>query len=305
MQFNTNGHYNNAFGTYALQYNTTGISNTALGHQALWKNSTGSYNEAIGLSSLASNISGSNNIAFGNSSLYNLTGTNNVGDPAGYNVCIGDYSGEGITGSFNTCIGYLAGQYSTNSNNTFLGSNTGFSSAGNTGQYVVCIGANATPSSDGITGGEITLGDTNISALRCEVTSITALSDIRDKADVEILQPGIDLINQIQPSRFRWDRRSWYADGVSDGSKKADNWTAGFIAQQLDQVQTENDVQYLNLVYKSNPEKIEATPVNLFPVVVKALQDLSKKNDILQEQNNKLTEQLAILELRVTNLENK
>ena len=61
--------------------------------------------------------------------------------------------------------------------------------------------------------------------------------------------------------------------------------TAGFIAQELDEVQTTENAEWLNLVLKDNPEKWEATPGNLFPIVVKAIQDLKTEKDLLRLQN--------------------
>ncbi len=60
--------------------------------------------------------------------------------------------------------------------------------------------------------------------------------------------------------------------------------TAGFVAQELDEAQTKANAEWLNLVLKSNPEKLEATYGNLLPVIVKAIQDLKKENDELKEQ---------------------
>ena len=53
--------------------------------------------------------------------------------------------------------------------------------------------------------------------------------------------------------------------------------TAGFIAQELDEAQTTANTEWLNLVLKDNPEKWEATPGNLLPIMVKAIQELKLK----------------------------
>ena len=214
---------------------------------------------------------------------------NSSGD---YNVAIGYQSGKncGIAVSNSVMVGYNAGAYSTGDNNTFIGHQSGYTGAGYTGSNVTCLGSNSVPSST-IASNEITLGDNAITAVRCATGVVTTLSDSRDKANIEQLPLGLEFINQIQPSRFKWDRRDNYESGISNGSKKADNWTVGFIAQQLDEVQTTNNAEYLNLVYKSNPDKWEATAGNLLPVLVKAIQDLSKEN--------------LELKTRLTNLEEK
>ena len=78
---------------------------------------------------------------------------------------------------------------------------------------------------------------------------------------------------KIKPRQFNWDRREWYDDNISDGSKMKEEPTAGFIAQELDEAQTTENAEWLNLVLKDNPEKWEATPGNLLPIMVKAMQD--------------------------------
>ena len=70
----------------------------------------------------------------------------------------------------------------------------------------------------------ITLGDANIATIRAQVTSITALSDARDKKDIVDLPLGLDFIRQIRPVKFTWNMR--------DGSKVGQGY-AGFIAQVL------------------------------------------------------------------------
>ena len=78
---------------------------------------------------------------------------------------------------------------------------------------------------------------------------------------------GIDFINTLKPVKFAWDMR----DGAKVGPQEA-----GFIAQDLDEAQINADAEdYLNLVLKNNPEKLEASYGKLVPVLVKAIQELS------------------------------
>ena len=92
---------------------------------------------------------------------------------------------------------------------------------------------------------------------------------------------------KVKPREFNWDRREWYENGISDGSKIQDHPTAGFIAQEFDSLQTSEHTEWLNLVLKSNPDKLEATYGNLLPIIVKAIQDLKQEKD---ELKNKLDE---------------
>jgi len=88
----------------------------------------------------------------------------------------------------------------------------------------------------------------------------------------------------LRPVTFKWDKREWYADGNRDGSKKDSTIQAGFIAQELKQLQEQEGVKYLKLVYESNPEKLEATPGNLLIPLIKAVQELSVKVKTLEEE---------------------
>jgi hypothetical protein len=101
------------------------------------------------------------------------------------------------------------------------------------------------------------------------VQTISALSDRRDKKDIEELPLGIDFINTLKPVKFTWNMR----DGAKVGQQEA-----GFIAQDLDEAQIDAGAEdYLSLVLKNNPEKLEASYGKLVPVLVKAVQDLSNE----------------------------
>ena len=93
---------------------------------------------------------------------------------------------------------------------------------------------------------------------------------------------------KLKPRQFNWDKREWYDNNKSDGSKMKETPTAGFIAQELDSAQTIANAEWMNLVLKDNPEKWEATSGNLLPVVVKAVQELKTENDELKKENERL-----------------
>ena len=134
-----------------------------------------------------------------------------------------------------------------------------------------CIGAGSDASSATVTN-EITLGDSNISSLRCNDTSISSLSDRRDKTDIVDLPAGLDFLNTLRPVKFKWQTR--------DGNGKDGLTRAGFIAQDLQSAQTNHG--YLDLVMDNNPDKLEAKQEHLIPVLVQAIKDLSAKNDALE-----------------------
>ncbi len=223
----------------------------------------------------AINLLGDDNVAIGYLSM-------NTSNLATGNVCVGTYSGGNIVdGSANTFIGLTAGgattsgignttlgnsaglSITTGNQNTFIGDNSGASFPSITGNNVTCIGKESNPTS-GVVSNQITLGNSAITTLRCAVTTITSLSDARDKKNIEESKYGLDLIESLKPVTFEWETR--------DGAKK-DIKDLGFIAQDLKEV----DDDYLGLVYDENPEKLEASYGRLIPILVKAIQELSEE----------------------------
>jgi hypothetical protein len=200
-------------------------------------------------------------IGIGENALQSCSGPNNVA--IGKNALVALTSGDD-----NTALGVGALQLTTGNNNVGLGRNAG--STNTTGTNNVFIGNGCSGSSITVTN-EITLGNSAHTVLRCAVTTITSLSDARDKKNIEESTYGIDFVNSLKPVKFEWDTR--------DGAKK-DVKDLGFIAQDLKEV----DDEYLGLVYSENPEKLEASYGRLIPVLVKAIQELSAE---VKELKNK------------------
>jgi hypothetical protein len=134
------------------------------------------------------------------------------------------------------------------------------------------LGNSATASSASVSN-EITLGNSSISTLRCQVTTISALSDIRDKKNVEELPYGLNIIQALKPVSFDWNMR--------DGAK-VDVPDFGFIAQDLAAVEDQHDAERLSLTLRNNPDRLEATPGRLIPILVKAIQELTARIEELE-----------------------
>jgi hypothetical protein len=283
----TSGNFNTALGMQSLNSNSVGSGNTAVGFNALYGNTSGESNTAIGKQSLIVNNIGYNNTGLGYQSLYsNQTGVNNTA--LGYNPL-----GNNVSGSFNTAVGSSVLTGATGSKNTALGYLAG--SAVLTGSNLTLLGYGANPLS-GSSVNEITLGDGNVATLRCNTQTISSLSDIRDKKNITDLTLGLDFLMKVKPRQFNWDKREWYEGNKSDGSKMKETFTAGFISQELDEAQTTENADWLNLVLKDNPEKLEATYGNLLPVMVKAIQELKAEKDELKNENNEMKQRLMNLE---------
>ena len=244
------GHSCTSVGYNSMYVNSEGHHNTAVGHNAMHDNTTAPYNDAYGADALYANQTGDNNVAVGYASFKTQT-------TAGRNTGLGFESGRIATGGSNTCIGFGAGDtITTGSNNT-------------------CLGNDATASAADATN-EITLGNSSVGTLRCNDTSIGSLSDRRDKTDIIDITIGLDFINTLQPRQFKWQTR--------DGNIKDGTTRAGFIAQELQAAQTNHE--FLDLVYDSNPNRLEAKEGHLIPVLVQAIKDLSTKVNELEEKLN-------------------
>ena len=225
-----------------------------------------------------------------------------IGRNAGYKnnadncIFIGDYSGgylsksgllnvgvgyrtlfDATSGNTNTALGAAAGyKCSSGYRNVYIGNNaggTGSSTGHSTGYNSIIIGYNSLPSSTSAAN-EITLGDSTITSLRCNVTTISSLSDERDKTDIQDLPYGLDFINDMRPVQFTWNRRDGSMNNVPD---------FGFIAQDLHDVELEHSsTNRTRLVKWENPDKLEADYVRSYPILVKAVQELSAKCDALE-----------------------
>lgn len=273
--------------------NSGGQNNSAGLGYGVGNNFGGGYgNMAMGLracQSLSLQYGGSTNTIIGyDNSARSITGFSNntmIGrDIAGYgsggffnNVVVG-YAISISTGSQNVFVGDGAGNsVSSGSQNTYVGygaANTG-SMWQTTGSNNIIIGYNATGTTNGISN-QITWGNSSISGLRCQVTSISSLSDIRDKTDVATSTLGLDFINKVRPVTFTWNMR----DGGKVGQKEL-----GFIAQELLEIEEEAGLRdYTQIVDTDNPEKLEAAPNKMFPIVIKAIQELSAKIIELEKQ---------------------
>ena len=81
------------------------------------------------------------------------------------------------------------------------------------------------------------------------------------------------------PIWITWDNRpETDADGEEYFSANKGKKDIGFIAQELQTV----DDEWLNLVYDSNPNRLEASYGKLIPVLVKAIKELKARVEALE-----------------------
>lgn len=251
--------YTTLIGNYAGYDLDAGDRATFIGYRAGYSGGSGSYNTAVGVNSMYDITSGERNTAIGDSAGYNIeSGDHNtlLGQAVGYDLTTGDQNtllghnaGNGgtndlVSGSNNTIIGYLAGSTSSSMSNT------------------------------------VVLGNASITSLQCNVQSISALSDERDKTDIQDLTLGLDFIKAMRPVQFTWNRR----DGTLGTRKEV-----GFVAQELQEVEMDfNTKNRTHMVDDENPNKLLAAPMQSYPILIKAIQELSAKVDSLQAEVNTL-----------------
>lgn len=297
---------NTSIGAYSQFYNDVGNMNTSLGAFSNSNNSDGYNNTSIG--AFAYSVNNLNEFYFSDLNtefpFLNEYGNNNTSigtyalsfsqPPNVYfyydsyeafnkNTVIGAYALSGL--SYNSF--YWSSRNISNSN-TAIGYKAG--STLQIGSNNIFIGDSAQPSAV-IVSNQITLGNSSISSLRAQVTSITALSDRRDKTDIIPIGEGLAFLKKLNPVSFTWNTRDKAKIGIK---------SAGFIAQELLALQKQSKIgANLDLVSENNPEKLEARYGNLLPVIVKAIQEESAEKDkeikALKERLNALEKRLNLI----------
>lgn len=214
---------------------------------------------------------GQGNAGTGNTFLGYQAGRNATN---GLGVFVGNSSGQSCTGLANTFVGNNAGSNVTGDLNVYVGNSAG--NLAGSGHNNIAIGNQSMPATT-LTSNSITLGNSSHNILRCAVTSITSISDARDKKDVAPIELGLDFVKELNPVKFVWDDRN------EEG--KHDIADSGFIAQDLQSLEDKYDAaDVLKLVYDENPEKLEASYGRLIPVLVQAIKDLAAKVETLESK---------------------
>ncbi len=327
---NTIGYYNTATGGYSLYTNSDGTGNTANGISALRFNTHGSDNTAIGANTLFYNTTGYSNLAAGTNALFNnTTGNNNVavGDSALYedsyasnNVAVGSKAlYNNSSGEFNTASGYyallgnLGGSY-----NTAIGAWTDASNYGYTNS--TAIGANSLMTASN----QVRIGDASVLSIG-GYKAWTNLSDGRVKKNIKQNVPGLAFINLLKPITYNLDLNE--ADKIlqrpviKDKNGKPvqpspEALTArkvqqqvvctGFIAQDVEASAKKIGYDFDGVDAAKNSKDLYGLRYSEFVVpLVKAVQELSKQNDSLKQNNISQQQQIDELKSMVQMLANK
>ena len=291
---NTTGNYNTASGYLALNNNTTGTSNIAMGYQALRYNNTGSTNIAIGTNSLYSNTTGYGNTVNGFQALYSsvsgyyntISGYNAGYHDAGafYNTEIGTQAGYGVAnGDGNTYVGYAAGP-----------AIAGFVNSG-------AFGQTATPTASN----QIRIGNSSVTSIGGQV-GWTIFSDGRFKKNIKQDVPGLEFIKQLRPITYTLDvsglnkktgadkkisateAKSRSAQDAAVAQQEKIVYT-GFVAQEVEKTAKSLNYDFSGVDAPKNENDLYGLRYDEFVApLVKAVQELSAKNDDLQKQIDEL-----------------
>lgn len=199
---------------------------------------------------------------------------------------IGDLSLS--TGNGNSVLGKDAGEnLTTGKQNTIMGGFAG--QLIQTGQNNIVLGYTANASSNSVSN-EITLGNTSITSLRCNDTSISGLSDSRDKTDITELSLGLSTVNSIAPKKYKRNNRGFYWDeGVFDSvsyaaeTQKLERFEFGFIAQEVEAVVPCTDDRLISIETNENgDEQYRFRMAEMTPIVWNAVRELDAKHEALQ-----------------------
>lgn len=271
--FSNTGSFNVAIGYGAMGIGTgAGCHNTAIGYFASPRITSGTCNVSVGFRSLYCISSGSRNVAIGGISSCSATTMNN-------SVAIGQCSKSG--GNNGTAIGH--GSQAVSYGSLAIG----FLSYAN-GLDAIAIGYGSVASAGTLLWG----GPFNTTA-NCAWSSWNYLSDYRDKSDIVNIDDdlGLNFIRKLRPVKYRIDNRKKYVYkcgfefGCKDGTlidMKREHY--GLIAQEVEEIIEELNVEFDGLSYNNIEDKYQIIYSEIIPSVVKTIQQIDQRIDILKNK---------------------
>ena len=249
---------------------STGLSNTIIGYESGKYIATGDKNTIFGCfssNSAANSYDMSYSVALGYGTNAIKSHATSVGAEAHASTqctSIGRLAGNGMwsQATNNLCLGYQAGSgYITNQTN------------------------------------KIYLGNDFTNSLYCNTQSISALSDARDKIDIENLDEMIDAtdyIENLNPKCYRMNNRNRYRHQCEDcdnnnvitheenDKSKADNtYSIGMIAQEVQEYEKTLNLPNSIMVDEMNENTLSLSYSKLIPILVQALKESNKKIELL------------------------
>ena len=260
------GDYNTAIGSFSQRDNISGDGNCAVGGNSIKYNTNGKFNTGVGSNSLLK-ITGDNNVGIGMAAAHSTTSGNN-------NIAIGrDTLNTNITGSNNICIGHNADVNNSNTN----------------ASNQIVIGASCT----GIGDNQIALGNTNITAIKGQV-SFTTYSDKRIKKDIKESNLGLDFINKLRTVTYKKVNPADYHEELLEERYKKNNPEdrpiddnkiyTGLIAQEVEEVLINSNETWSGHSINDSDGKQGIQYGDLTVPLIKSIQELTKENKELKER---------------------
>lgn len=208
-----------------------------------------------------------NNVRLGAIGFSSPNGTGNTG--------LGNYSLVGLTsGNNNTAVGYQSSMFSSSQNNCS------------------CFGYNSSVTGDN----QVQLGNSGTTTY--VYGTVQNRSDERDKTDIRPTTLGLAFINSLVPIDYKWDMREDYrkpnqklAEIKKDGSKKRGRYHHGFGASSVKDTMDALGVDfggYQDHKIAGGEDVLSLGYDEFIAPMVKAIQELSARVEILQEQLNKI-----------------
>lgn len=305
--YNQTGNSNSSFGSKSGYYNASGNFNSGFGAQAGLQNDGGSSNTYIGAISgpytsqsktfrydrttcigAESKGYGNNTIAIGYQA---RCGSDPYGGgtavaitalAVGYRAIAEHDEAIAIGGDALACgtasitIGGGAGRNMAGNQTISIGNGT--NSFTNTVKYdnAIAIGNNAANTKSN----QVVLGNSSITEIRSSVSSLTSISDRRDKTNILPLDGkfSTEFVKSLNPTRWDWKMRE-------NISRKGGD--IGFIAQDILESQQQNNAMWLEIVNSDNPEALEITHGKIVPLLVSALKDAISRIEQLEGMGDK------------------
>jgi len=156
-----------------------------------------------------------------------------------------------------------------------------------TNQIVIGFGVSGTGDN------QIALGNTSISAIKAQVTSITGYSDIRIKKDIRDTDLGLAFINELRPVKYRLKNPADYPVSLleqrfktGEESRPKDDETVydGLIAQEVKASLDNMRLEWSGWSKNESDGKEGIQYGALVVPLIKAVQELSAKVEKLESQ---------------------
>lgn len=275
--------FNTGWGYNALSNYTAGAYNTAVGARTL-VNNTGIYNTSVGTYALMYNSNGVSNTALGASAL-----------------------SASIDGDYNTGVGAGAlGNNGSGDRNTALGSAADVSSTNLSNATAIGFGALVNASN------KVRIGNSAVTVIEGQVP-FTTPSDGRFKYNVKEDVKGLDFILQLRPVTYQFDVEQFDAALQNRDNKEvfkpskalqtsyneaAAIRRTGFIAQEVEKAAVKSDYDFSGISKPKTAAGHYSLSYESFVVpLVKAVQELSVKVDMLTKENELLRKSQVQLQL--------